>query len=284
MAQNQLCNPTAMRRQSPYNTHSSWHSSQSIWYQAGSCGSHLKPSVWTLPSGIFCIVLPRTTFQRPWFHGDTECSKQILEGSYEYPPKTNVWTNKILQAAHYTFSHMSGAKIVTTISTMDFQQYWIKVDKWTSSSFSGVTFLHYKVAASHSMLSAMHAAYLSACAWKGIPLAHWGMGLTVLLEKISDINFVHKLRAICFLEADFNWINKVLFAKWMIGSALERNSIPGECFSRKGSKCINAIMIKIFICNESRIHHHDTCIASNNFRDCYDRAAHPFKVLGFPNQ
>jgi hypothetical protein len=150
------------------------------------------------------------------FMGGTECSKQILERTYEYPPNTDVWTKKILQEAHYTFSHMSGAKIATTISTADFQQYWIKVDEQTSSSFSGVTFLHYKAAASHSMLLAMHAAYLSACTQKGIPLACWGIGLTVLLEKIFGNNFVHKLRAICLLEADFNWISKVVFAKQMI--------------------------------------------------------------------
>jgi hypothetical protein len=51
---------------------------------------------------------------------------------YEYTPNTKVWTKKILQEAHYTFSRMSSAKIATTISTADFQQYLIKVDKWTS--------------------------------------------------------------------------------------------------------------------------------------------------------
>jgi hypothetical protein len=99
---------------------------------------------------------------------------------------------------------MSGTEIATTISTADFQQYWKKVDERTSSSFSGVTFSHYKAVAPHSMLSAMHAAYLTACVQRGIPLAHWGIGLTVLLEKIVDNNFIHKLRAICLLEADFN--------------------------------------------------------------------------------
>jgi hypothetical protein len=191
------------------------------------------------------------------FMGDTECSKQIFEGTYEYPPNTNVWTKKILQEAHYTFSRMSGAKIATTIFTADFQHYWIKVDERTSSPFSGITFLHYKAVASHSMLLAMHAAYLSACAQKGIPLTRWGIGLTVLLERIFGNNFVNKLQAICILEADFNWINKDIFAKQIIGWALERNLIPGKCFSKKGSNCINAFMTKIFICNKSRIHHHD---------------------------
>jgi hypothetical protein len=120
--------------------------------------------------------------------GDTECSKQILEGTYEYPPDTNIWTKKILQEAQHTFSHMSCAEIATTISTADFQQYWKRVDERTSSSFSGVTFSHYKAVASHSMLSVMHAAYLTVCAQRGIPLARWGIGLTVLLEKIFGNN------------------------------------------------------------------------------------------------
>jgi hypothetical protein len=65
----------------------------------------------------------------------------------------------------------------------------------------------------------------------------------------------------------------------MIRSALERNLIPGKCFSKKGSNCINAVMTKIFICNKSRIHHHDACTAGNNFGDCYDRAAHPIAAI-----
>jgi hypothetical protein len=38
------------------------------------------------------------------FTGDTECAQQILEGTYDFPPDTNIWTKKILQEAHYTFS------------------------------------------------------------------------------------------------------------------------------------------------------------------------------------
>ncbi len=65
----------------------------------------------------------------------------------------------------------------------------------------------------------------------------------------------------------------------MIGTALEQNLIPGECFSKKGSNCINAVMTKIFICDGSRIHHHDACIAGNDFGDCYDQSAHPIAAL-----
>ncbi len=148
------------------------------------------------------------------------------------------------------------------------------MDERTSSSFSGVTFSHYKAAAFHYMLLAMLAAYLTACARKGIPLKQWGVSLTVLLKKIIGNNFVHKIQAICLLEADFNWMNKMIFTKRMIGMALERKLIPGECFSKEGSNCISAVMTKIFICNESRIYHHDAVFEACNFVDCYDRIVH----------
>jgi hypothetical protein len=98
--------------------------------------------------------------------------------------------------------------------------------------------------------------------------------LTVLLKKVIGNNFVHKMQAICLLEADYNWMNKIIFAKRMIGMALERKLIPGECFSKRGSNCISAVMTKILICDESRIHHHDAVFEGCNFADCYDRIAH----------
>jgi hypothetical protein len=79
------------------------------------------------------------------------------------------------------------------ITMENFQNYWQQVDERTFLSFSGVTFSHYKVTAFNYMLLAMHAAYLTACANKGIPLKQWGVGLTVLLKKIIGNNFVHKL-------------------------------------------------------------------------------------------
>ena len=62
------------------------------------------------------------------FMGDTECSQQILEGTYDYPSNTDMWMKKILQEARHTFSHVGDKEIATTISTADFQQYWRRVD------------------------------------------------------------------------------------------------------------------------------------------------------------
>ncbi len=53
----------------------------------------------------------------------------------------------------------------------------------------------------------LYTAKLFICARNRVLLVRWGKGLTILLEKIMGNVFVHKLHAICLLEADFNWWN-----------------------------------------------------------------------------
>ena len=124
-------------------------------------------------------------------------------------------------------------QVATYVTTEDFQHYWQTANERTSSSYSGLHFGHYKAASFNRVLSAMHAAKLLACAMKGLPLARWGKGVTVLLEKVCGYNYEHKLRAICLLEADFNWWNKLGFAKRMMTTARDSDMIPEENFAKK---------------------------------------------------
>jgi hypothetical protein len=59
----------------------------------------------------------------------------------------------------------------------------------------------------------MHAAKLTLTTFTGIPLAHWGNGLTFLLEKVFGNVYIDKMRAICLLEANYKWLNKFMFTK-----------------------------------------------------------------------
>ena len=127
----------------------------------------------------------------------------------------------------------------------------------------------------------MHAAKLSVCAKKGLPLARWGRGVTVLLEKICGYNYVHKLRDICLLEADFNWWNKLVFAKRMMSSARTSDLIPEENFAKKGSSCNDAVMTKRMFTDNSRMLHHPAAVGGSDWGDCYDTAAHPAASLAF---
>ena len=157
------------------------------------------------------------------FVGDTEAARAILEGTYVYSPDIDPATKLLLEEAAMTYAKMPAEEIATYVTVEDFQYYWQRANERVSLSYSGLHFGHYKAASFDPALSALHAAKLTLCAKMGVPLARWGFGLTVLLEKICGKNFVNRLGAICLFEADFNWWNKLIFARRMMKLAGESN-------------------------------------------------------------
>ncbi len=159
---------------------------------------------------------------------------------------------EILQEAHISYQLLSNESIDTTVSVYNFQDYWQGANEDISSLFSHLHFRHYKATSFDKNLSALHAKKLSACAKKGIPLNQWGVGLTALLEKTQGNNNIHKMRAIILLEGDFNYYMKLIFAWRMVISAQDMGRIPIKCFAKKGSNCVNAVITKIMVCDESK--------------------------------
>ncbi len=87
--------------------------------------------------------------------------------------------------------------------------------------------------------------------------------------------FVHKLRAIFLLEADFNWWNKLIFARRMMQQVVLDGRIPQEVVAKKNSHCDHAVLSKQFFCDNLRVLHHPAGLGECDFGDCYNRAAHP---------
>jgi hypothetical protein len=202
--------------------------------------------------------------------------QQILEGTYEYPADDlDLATRLLFEEALATYKVLSPTKVATYVTPEDFKLFWQTAKERTGSSYSGLHFGHYIAALHCPDLLLLHTAKLSICARNGVSLARWGKGLTVLLEKILGNVFVHKSCAICLLEADFNWWNKLIFAKQMMQQAIQDGHIPQECFAKKHSHCNYAVLTKQFFCNSSRVLHHPAGLGECNFRDCYDCAAHP---------
>ena len=95
---------------------------------------------------------------------------------------------------------------------------------------------HYKVAAHNEYLSMLHSCNPSLVSRTGVHLDHWGNGLTVLLQKILGSICIDKLLNINLLEADFNWLNKLVFAKRMMSSAIEQGIIPPDQFAKRNTR------------------------------------------------
>jgi hypothetical protein len=206
---------------------------------------------------------------------DSPAAQQMLEDTYEHPEDLDPATRLLFEEASATYKALSPTKVATYATPEHFKLFWRTAKERSGSSYSGLHFGHYIAAWHCPDLLLLHAAKLSICARNGVSLARWGKGLTVLLEKMLGNVFVHKLRAICLLEADFNWWNKFIFAKRMMQQAIQDGRIPQECFAKKHSHCNHAVLTKQFFCNSSRSLHHPAGLGECNFGDCYNRAVHP---------
>ena len=90
-----------------------------------------------------------------------------------------------------TYAKMRAEAIATYVTVEDFQHYWQRANERVSLSYSGLHFGHYKAASFDPALSALHAAKHTLCAKMGVPLARWGFGLTVPLEKVCGNDVVN---------------------------------------------------------------------------------------------
>jgi hypothetical protein len=196
---------------------------------------------------------------------DGPVSQQILEGTYKYPLDLDLVTRFLFEEGVYTYKALLPMEIATYVSPEDFMHFWQTARECTGYLYCGLHFGHYVAALFCPDLSLLHAAKLSICEQNGVTLTRWGKGLTVLLEKILGNIFVHKLQSICLLEADLNWWNKLIFAKWMMQQTIKAGSIPQECYDKKHSHCNYAVLTKQFFCDSSCSLHHPAGLGECNF-------------------
>jgi hypothetical protein len=86
----------------------------------------------------------------------------------------------------------------------------------------------------------------------GIPLERWGSALTVLLEKEFGNIYIEKMWAICLMEADFNWLNKLMFAKRMRTRHMTRvmflsSNLLREALKRHTVYCAKSYSVTMFV-------------------------------------
>jgi hypothetical protein len=138
--------------------------------------------------------------------GEKPAVKEILAGTFVYPDCTDYFTKAIMQEACKMFQHMSSQEVYKMVNAEDFQDYWLHAREVTSSLHSGMHFGIYMANARSDKLSLLHSAKLSIAARLGITPDRWHNVLTVLLEKTFGNTMINKLRAICLLESDYNWL------------------------------------------------------------------------------
>jgi hypothetical protein len=124
----------------------------------------------------------------------------------------------------------------------------------------------------------MHAAKLTLATSTGVPLAHWGNRLMVLLEKVFRNIYIDKMQAICLLEADNNWLNKFVFAKQMMDKAFQWEIIAVERFAKRGSQATEGVLTSGLFCDIAWALHKTAAIESVDLANCY-AVAHPIASI-----
>ena len=71
--------------------------------------------------------------------GETPAVKEILEGTYVYPPGMDKYTRLMLGEVARLFAKTAGDAIATFVTTKDFQDWWLTANGNIQLSKSGAT-------------------------------------------------------------------------------------------------------------------------------------------------
>ena len=87
------------------------------------------------------------------------------------------------------------------------------------------------------------------------------------------------MRAICLLEADYNWLNKFVFAKDMMGKAHQDVIVPVEQFSKRGIQLGEGVLVSSLFWDICRALHTISSQQGVDLANCCDAVAHPMATI-----
>ena len=174
---------------------------------------------------------------------------------------------------------MGDGEVNIIITKQDFQHYWRRVKERTASSFLGQHFGHYAAAAHSDLLSEVHARHLTLITKISTAPKRWSKGLSLMLENITGVSVVTKLRAILLMEADFNCHNRLIFGDRMMKLARDNGLVPEEIYIKKGKTPEDAILQQVLVYDITRQLRRPLLVVSKKTAQCYSRITHTVASL-----
>jgi hypothetical protein len=200
-------------------------------------------------------------------------AKQILDGTYIYPPDFDQATQEICKECARIQTLIPPDSLDTLITKDDWRRQWRGKKESTSSSESGLHFGHYIAGVALDHISHFHALKASLVLHRGIVLERWARGLSVMLEKMPGCALITKLRSILLMEADFNATNKIIDGQRMLQQARQYKLIPEEIYSERNRLADDGTLAKVLFFDIVRQTRRLAGISSVDTDNCYDRIA-----------
>ena len=208
-------------------------------------------------------------------------AKSVLDGTYDFPPDFDPATRELVEECARIRQQIPPNSVSDEISTSQWQYRWKGAKEKTASSESDLHFGHYKAGAKSDIISTFHALKATLALRRGIALARWSRGLSVMLEKMFGCTLVSKLRAILLMEADFNSSNKIIFGERMLDNVRQNGFMPEEIYSERGKMADDGSLAKVLFYDIVRQSRTAAAIASIDAANCYDSIAHAIASLVF---
>ena len=148
---------------------------------------------------------------------------------------------------------------------------WKKAKEHTSSGKSGLHFGHFKADTLHEKTNQINYQLLYVTISLGYSLLRWQHAVDVMIPKKSNSKQVEKLRVICLMVADFNYMNKMM-GRITMKHAEKAGSIAPERFgSRKHKSAILHAFNKALCFDYIQVSKTDASLAVLDAKSCYDR-------------
>ena len=217
------------------------------------------------------------TVEKIGYLADNATAHIVMEGNFTSDDNFDETTNHFLQ---FISQREKLPSIPACITSGEFGSYWSSARERTASSMSGRHFGHYKAAAKRTSLCNVHATFASEASQHGIFIKRWTKGLTVMLEKIENVIRVDKLRAILLMEADFNFINKLVFGHKMVQQCERFLRFPEELYgSRNNHSAVEVGVNRRLTLEILKQKRRNGAIAGVDAAQCYDRIVHSLAIL-----
>ena len=212
--------------------------------------------------------------------GYSQASHKLFNGDYIFPADCDSATKDLLLViAQIKTQFQQTTPTADKVTPEDFTTYWKSAKEKTASSKSGRHFGHYKAICDSPTLVKLHTDNINIAAQYGNPLKRWQSGVTILLEKIPGNTNLAKLRAIFLLEADYNWLLKVTFARRMITRMHNHGVMPLEHGATRGKTTMDTALTKQLFFDQANILHECCSASSTDAENCYDAVNHAISSL-----
>lgn len=215
------------------------------------------------------------------YMANTPAARAVLDGSYRPDEDDHKGTIDLFEEIGHLRSIIPEDSVNTLVKHPLWKKKWKKKRESTSSSESGRHFGHYIAGAESDLISYCHAFLAWLALKKGYSPSRWERALSCMLEKVAGCSLVEKMRAILLMEADFNFMNKMIVGDRMLWNVRNHGFMAEEIFSEQGRTAEDGSLAKVLFYDIVRQYRLNAAIASIDAANCYDSVAHAIASLVF---